>query len=53
MARGITTSRGASKTKVEEMIAERLGEVKIIVLTQSEYDALTTKDVNTLYFITE
>jgi hypothetical protein len=53
MARGITTSRGASKTQLEEAITERLGSLKLVVLTQSQYDALSTKDANTLYFITE
>ena len=30
-----------------------LGGLKLVQLTQSEYEALTTKDANTLYFIKE
>ena len=44
----------ANKTLIETMgnyIGEAIGTLKFKVLTQSEYDALTTKDANTLYFI--
>ena len=33
--------------------ASRLGGLSLVALTQAQYDALTTKDANTLYIITE
>ena len=34
-------------------VSDRLNGLTFVALTQSEYDALSTKDDNTIYFITE
>lgn len=38
-------------TQLNSSITEKLGDLKLVALTQAEYDALETKDTNTLYFI--
>ena len=38
---------------LEQSIAEQLSGLSFVRLTQSEYDALTTKDANTIYFTTD
>lgn len=48
------TGGGGDTSALETRIAAleaALGGYKLVALTQSEYDALTTKDENTLYFI--
>lgn len=34
-------------------VSDRLNGLTFVALTQTEYDALSTKDNNTIYFITE
>lgn len=36
-----------------DLIKENLGDLTFVKLTQSEYEALTTKDANTIYFTTD
>lgn len=51
----ITTSMSSSSTDSQvpsaKAVYDQLGGLKLVKLTQSEYDALTTKDDNTVYFI--
>lgn len=39
--------------EIEEQFNDRIGSTKIVNLTQSEYEALETKDPNTMYFVVE
>lgn len=41
------------KAEVDAKWKSRLGDLSLVTLTQEAYDALSTKDANTLYFITE
>jgi hypothetical protein len=41
----------ATKDYVDQEINNRLSELQIVKITQVEYDALTTKEPNTLYLI--
>lgn len=38
-------------TGIVETLMSQLGSLRLVTLTQEEYDALETKDPNTLYFI--
>lgn len=53
----ITTSVTSSSTDAQvpsaKAVNDKLGGLSLIKLTQAEYDALTTKDSNTLYIITD
>lgn len=42
----------AGASAVKEMSQVRLSGLTFVKLTQTEYDALTTKDANTIYFTT-
>ena len=48
----LESSLSAAEQKITAL-ESALGGLKLVQLTQSEYDALTTKDANTLYFIKE
>lgn len=48
----LETSLSEANRKISAL-ESALGGLKLVQLTQSEYDALTTKDANTLYFIKE
>lgn len=48
----LETSLSEANQKITAL-ESALGGLKLVQLTQSEYDALTTKDANTLYFIKE
>lgn len=48
----LETSLSEANQKISAL-ESALGGLKLVQLTQSEYDALTTKDANTLYFIKE
>lgn len=48
----LESSLSAANQKITAL-ESALGGLKLVQLTQSEYDALTTKDANTLYFIKE
>lgn len=43
----------ASESYVNQEIDNRLSGLQIVKITQAEYDALATKDPNTLYLIVE
>ena len=51
----ITTSVTSSSTDAQvpsaKAVYDQLGGLKLVKLTQSEYDSLTTKDNSTLYLI--
>lgn len=51
----ITTSVSSSSTDAQipsaKSVNDKLGGLSLVKLTQTEYDALTTKDDNTVYFI--
>lgn len=54
-ASAITTSISSSSTDIQvpsaKAVYDQLGSLKLVKLTQSEYDSLTTKDNSTLYVI--
>ena len=53
----ITTSISSSSTDAQvpsaKAVNDKLGGLKLVKLTQSEYDALATKDNSTLYIVTD
>jgi hypothetical protein len=48
---GLSAAQGKILNDKIISINGKLGDLKFKTLTQSEYDELTTKDANTLYFI--
>ena len=50
---GLSAAQGKVLNDKITSINGKLGDLKFKTLTQSEYDALTTKNPNTIYFIKE
>lgn len=46
-------SIGVSEIASKDYVSNLISSVKIVSVTQSEYDSLTTKEENTLYLITD
>lgn len=47
-----TTGQSTTDVMSQKAVTDAIGGMQLVSLTQSAYDALTTKDPNTLYIIT-